>query len=292
MLVEMMESDSAFVLPSIEALSNLSLTPELQAAAVQAVLGRFDAAEAEDLPAVARFLLQNAATASELSQVVSTLRESLHFVSSSDPRLAVPDRKQKGKVLSGRESLEGRLLEGLRQALQLNPAAADAVAQELRAQKEPAQHRTVDLWLLLLLLSLSPERRRAGEALLRRKLADGHAGPAWLEHAVGSQHARVLLDFFPSLLSLARLLVHAAAQPVQATGAALYCTMFTHFTDAYFQQEVLRALHSHLGAHVGSEATSALGVLQRLAREQAGVLMRYAAFLTNILDYVGGYSGG
>ena len=59
-------------------------------------------------------------------QVVGTLR-SLHFVSPCDPRLAVPDRKQKGRVLGGGDSPDYRLLEAVKQAMQLNPAAADAV---------------------------------------------------------------------------------------------------------------------------------------------------------------------
>jgi hypothetical protein len=57
------------------------------------------------------------------------------------------------------------------------------------------------------------------------------------------------------------------------------------------EQEVLRALHSHLGAHGGSgEVPAALGVLCDLAALPGGALLRYAAFLTNILDYVDSYS--
>ena len=42
----------------------------MQARVVDAVLDRFQAADAEDLPAVARFLLQHAAPGSELKKVM------------------------------------------------------------------------------------------------------------------------------------------------------------------------------------------------------------------------------
>ena len=54
---------------------------------------------------------------------------------------------------------------------------------------------------------------------------------------------------------------------------------------------MLRALHGHLGTRAGGEASAALGVLCTLAREHTAVLMRYAAFLTAVLDYVDTYTG-
>lgn len=55
-------------------------------------------------------------------------------------------------------------------------------------------------------------------------------------------------------------------------------------------QEVLRALHSHLGAQMAAEASAALQVLLQLATQLTASLMRYAAFLTNILDYIEAYT--
>lgn len=66
-------------------------------------------------------------------QVVAELRKSLHFASPLDPRLAVPDRKQKGRVLGSAEDPEHRLLEAAKQAMQLSSTAADAIVKELRA---------------------------------------------------------------------------------------------------------------------------------------------------------------
>jgi hypothetical protein len=78
---------------------------------------------------------------------------------------------------------------------------------------------------------------------------------------------------------------HKARPLVALTFCRSYLGMF-HLTP----QEVLRALHSHLGAHVASETDAALQVLTGLARAHTVGLMKYAAFLTNILDYLDGYS--
>lgn len=287
--LEEMMGEEAFILPSIEALANLCLTPEQQSRVVGMVLERFCTAAAEDLPAVARFLLQYGTPADgELKKVVGTLR-SLHFVSPCDPRLAVPDRKQKGRVLGGGDSPDYRLLEAVKQAMQLNPAAADAVVREIRGTTEPDAHRILDLWLLLVMLTLGADRRKSAEAILRRKFADGHADAAWLRRAI-TGHERVMLEFFPQLLSLAQQLLRNTSVPVQGTGVELFCCLFQHFTESYNQQEVLRALHSHLGAQVPAETTAALQVLLQLSDNHTDTLGRYAAFLTNILDYIDSYS--
>jgi hypothetical protein len=49
----------------------------VQARVVDAVLDRFQSADAEDLPAVARFLLQHAAPGSELKKVLPSCRAAL-----------------------------------------------------------------------------------------------------------------------------------------------------------------------------------------------------------------------
>ena len=64
-----MGQDPAFVLPSLEALANLCLTPEQQSRVVEAAAERFQSADAGDLPAVTRFLLQHAAPGAELKKV-------------------------------------------------------------------------------------------------------------------------------------------------------------------------------------------------------------------------------
>ena len=45
----------------------------------------------------------------------------------------VPDRKQKGKALGPNENPEYQLLDAIKQGMQLNPVAAEALTKEIRA---------------------------------------------------------------------------------------------------------------------------------------------------------------
>jgi Fanconi anemia group D2 protein len=101
---------------------------------------------------------------------------------------------------------------------------------------------------------------------------------------------KVMLVFFPQLLSLSQQLLRSKATAVQQAGVQLYCCMFARFTDSYNQQEVLRALHSHLGVQEAAERSAALGVFCQLSEQHTDSLGRYAAFLANMLDHVDGYT--
>lgn len=107
-----------------------------------------------------------------------------------------------------------------------------------------------------------------------------------------------LLQRASSCCSCRKCGVHCAATFHATSGLALpgkgeHGTSHNSFHSALLPcipQEVLRALHSHLGAHVPAEVDAALEVLAKLAKAHNAGLMRYAAFLTNILDYLDGYS--
>lgn len=73
-------------------------------------------------------------------QVLSVVRSGLHFVSPTDPRSAVANRKQKGAVLSRSKSPEVLLVKELMSALQGNEAVA-AAAFKLEAAI------TGDMWI-------------------------------------------------------------------------------------------------------------------------------------------------
>ena len=274
-----------FLIPALEATSNLALNEAGQARVTDMVESRLQSVDVEDLPAVVRHLLQSAGT----SDTFSSLRQALHFIAPEDPRLSVPDRKGKGKVPSAGEDPESKVLAAMRQALQFGKGAVDAVLKALKGITHPEDHRTFDSWVLLAMTGLGPDRRHAVYALLKRKFAEGHAEPLWLQKSI-SKHAKSLSEQFSPLLALAQHLLSDTSTGVIAAGAALFTTIFIEFDEAYSRQEVLRALHSHLGAAATAEATAALGVLQRLAHDRTSHLMEYAAFLTNILDYVTKYN--
>ena len=124
-----------------------------------------------------------------------------------------------------------------------------------------------------------------------------------------------LADLFASFLSLAGSLASATAEVVQRAGSRLYSELFLAFQDAYFRQvgkqsialsmqlvsvgpcllimpfmplwqEVLRALHSHLGSRLPAQVSTALAALLEMSGKHAELLLGYSAFLTNILEYI------
>jgi Fanconi anemia group D2 protein len=286
-LEALVEDGPEFLIIVIDTASNLALNDAGQARIMAMVASRLQSVDVEDLPAVVRYLLQGAAMSS--TNTLSTLRTSMHFVTPVDPRLAVPDRKGKSKVPAPGEDPESRVLGAMRQALQFGKGAADAVLKALKAVNTPAQHTIFDFWTLLTLASLNPDRKRVVHSMMRQKFADGHADASWLERSING-HAVALEEQFSPIMALAQHLLSDSTPAVSEAGAALFVTMFTEFSDAYCRQEVLRALHTHLGATATAEATAALRVLQRLAHERTSDLIQYAAFLTTILDYVAGYN--
>jgi hypothetical protein len=93
-------------------------TKRSQAEAVQELEQQLLAVDVDDLPALVRFLASNATPASAHS-IAATLRGCLHCAAPSDPRLAVPDQKQKGPAGGrGRVAAEARVLRELAAALQ------------------------------------------------------------------------------------------------------------------------------------------------------------------------------
>lgn len=170
----------------------------------------------------------------------------------------VPDRKQKGRVLGGAEHPERRVVDAVKQAMQLHPAAADALVKEIKGVtgvhpplgvlwlcrwccavhvlavwpnatcsirskfltcwlaylpvclsacccclyfdfcEEPGSHRILDFWLLLAMLTLGADRRKAAEAILgwvlRADFLDCRPSPAgWMcMHACACSSAAVM----------------------------------------------------------------------------------------------------
>lgn len=286
-LEALVEDRPEFLIIVLEVASNLALNDDGQARIMEMVASRLQSVGVGDLPAVVRYLLQGAAMSS--INTISTLRTSMHFVTSVDPRLAVPDLKGKSKVPAPGEDPESQVLAAMRQALQFGNGAADAVFKALKAVNTPRQHTTFDFWTLLTLAGLNPDRKRSVHSMMRKKFSDGHADVSWLERSV-TGHAVALEEQFSPIIALAQHLLSDPTPAVSEAGAALFVTVFTVFSDAYCRQEVLRALHTHMGATATAEATAALRVLQRLAHERTSDLMQYAAFLTTILDYVTGYN--
>lgn len=285
-LEELVLEDPEFLLPAMEATSSLLLSDDMQKRVINMLMTRLPSADVEDLPPVVRHLLQQ--TGTSVSATLSMLRQTLHFAVPSDPRLLVSDRKQKGKVPLPGEDPESRILMSIKQSLQFHAAIIDAAMKDIKGLTDPQHHRTFDFWFLLVLCTVSIDRKRSVHSMLKKKFQDGHAVPGWIHRSL-TGHGAALLPFFPELLSMAHVLLSDTHAATPAAGIILYTCLFSDFKDACCRQEVLRSLHAHLGSSIQTEVTASLSVLKNLVKGQTHDLLHYAAFLTTMLDYVGSY---
>jgi hypothetical protein len=107
----------------LDAIGDMQLDADLQAHAVTCLEQQLPAVDVDDLPALVRFLLASAAPASAQA-LAATVRGCLHCAAPGDPRLAVPDSKQKGPAGGrGRVAPEARVVRELQAALQARDAA-------------------------------------------------------------------------------------------------------------------------------------------------------------------------
>ncbi|KIZ01502.1 hypothetical protein MNEG_6459 [Monoraphidium neglectum] len=287
-LLGLLEQDTGFVACVLDAVGDMQLEPGLQAHAVESLGQQLQAVDVDDLPALVRFLLANT-TPHNAQDVAAGVRACLHCASPTDPRLAVPDSKQKGPA-GGRSKVlaEARVLRELGAALQASDPARGGLLKAVGALSEPRQHRAVDLWALLLIWqhgASAPQHARAAEALLRRKVLEGQAGARWLEGAVWD-HQAVVQDLWQPFLGLAAAWSRAKEPQLRVAAGQLYRCLFVRVDSTPHRQEVLQALHGHLGSGQQQEEDVALEALLLLAHRHTELLARFGAFLASILDHL------
>ncbi|WIA09029.1 hypothetical protein OEZ85_008443 [Tetradesmus obliquus] len=284
----LLEQDLAFMASVLDCISNMTLEQRLQDHVLSMLLGQLAAVEVEDLPALVKYLLGSATKANAV-QILTAVRNGLHFINPSDPRMPVPDRKQKGVLQPASRSPEVLLVKELTAALQANEDVA-AACLKLQAQLQaPAAHRCFDLLALLALHARGGASRKAAEQCLRRKLLEGHATAAWISRSLQG-HQAAFHELVPSLLALAESWARAREPTLTAAAAHLYVHLFVGSGGSLERQQVLQALHGHLGSGVAGEQDAALQALSALAAAHRPLLGQYSSYLANVLDHLEGFS--
>eukprot|EP00798_Chlamydomonas_sp_ICE-L_P013254 gene13255-19094_t len=296
------------VTPVLGALSSMQMCCELQESSTDRMVGGVESVDVEDLPALIRFIVAGSENCSRatIKKVVEALRGQLHFVNPRDPRLEIPDYKQKDPVSSGSggrgsDTPEVQTAKELCISLQLHEQAADAFMKEIQ---DAAKLRVVDLWALV---ALHPSRAKQVELLLRKKISEGVATISWLSDSIIS-HAAALTEMWASMLNIlqrcscgegggGRAVARSgggkegSATSLTTFLAKFYVLMFSVFNEQPFhRQELLHQLHSHLGSGQKKEVDVGLTTLTELATKHTAELAKYGSYLGNILDYLESFS--
>ncbi|KYO27801.1 Fanconi anemia group D2 protein [Alligator mississippiensis] len=287
----LLKRDTRLTVPILDALSSLDLDARLLAEVRQTAMSIVPAVKLEDLPVVTKFILHNI-KATDAEEVISDLRKNLDLSSCILPmQILASKNKLKSQAqasssmsqVSSSQNCVKLLFDVIKLAVRFQKGISEAWIKAIENTVSVSDHKVLDLIVLLLIYTTNIKNRKQIERLLRNKVQLGYV-PEQLLQSAFQNHSLVIRDFFPSILSLAQSFVHSADSCVVSFGSCMYKQAFTAF-DSYCQQEIVSALVTHVCSGTDAEVDISLDVLTDLVTQHTSVLMCYAAFVKNVLDY-------
>ena len=108
--------------------------------------------------------------------------------------------------------------------------------------------KTIDVWLMIVLFSLSPHRKQV-ENLLKKKISSSIITINLMKNGI-AKHISALREYFSVFLELAGSLLRSADSSISSFSVYLYYFLFVYFEESFQRQEVLGALITHIGSSV------------------------------------------
>ncbi|KAF5909350.1 Fanconi anemia group D2 protein, partial [Clarias magur] len=289
----LLQQNTQLTVPTLDALSSLNLSSALLSEVRGAVMATVAAVQLEDLPVVVKFILHSI-SASDANEVVCDLRRKLELeqclVSSV---LQGSQSREKNKKDSGSLNVQScsskdnvaLVLEAIKSAVRFQKTISEAWLKAIESVAELEDHKVVDVLVLLILHSTNANQsRRGAERVLKAKVRSGLIQEALLNKTFRG-YAQVMRGYFPSILSLAQVLLRSTDSCVVPFGGHMYKQAFTAF-DSYCQQEVVGSLVTHVCSGVSGEVDVALELLCDLVSQKPTEMAQYAVFVKGILDYM------
>ncbi|KAG1109980.1 hypothetical protein G6F42_015475 [Rhizopus arrhizus] len=279
-LKELMNENGDLTVPILDALSNLTLHSESLEDVRETVLDRLESANLDDLAVIIKFMLQTV-TSMTIDQVVWGIRQKLNFrsfgKSSSD-----------GNRQSNKQSAmapEALILEPIKMGLQLHKFVCDSWFKSIVALETKRDHKLIDMMVLIILYSMTSMKKKV-EGLIKKKIINGCITGPLVQETIGN-HPDGLAGYWGTILSLAESLLRASQQnnTLSPCASVMYISAFKS-TDAYFRQEIIGALVTHIGSGVEVEMNVALNVLLELVKTDVSSVVMYSVFVKGILDYL------
>ncbi|KAI3445229.1 hypothetical protein Pfo_001894 [Paulownia fortunei] len=284
-LQQMLQEDSAIVVPVLDSFSNLNLDDMLQDQVIMIALSCIRTIDIEHMPYLLRFLLLSA-KASNARRIISQIREQLKFVGACHTRIS-QHSKLKGKSVI--DNTEASILDSLRSSLRFKNILCLELLKELKSLDEAHDHKVIDIWFLTLIFMNSESLQKSVEKLFKKKIVEGCFQDHMFDQCI---HGIMDLpkDFLRTFLSLSAYLLGCKEQRAQEFGIHIYICLFEEFSDTYTRQEVLGALLTHVGSGICYEVSAALDALVKLASKKSQELISLSSYITGILDYLEGFS--
>ncbi|XP_051011046.1 Fanconi anemia group D2 protein [Acomys russatus] len=291
-LSELLMQNTSLTVPILDVFSSLRLDPNFLSKIRQLVMGKLSSVRLEDLPVIVKFILHSVTDTTSL-EVISELREKLnvqHFILPAQVQASQSKLKSKGQASSsGNQENSDKdcvvlVFDVIKSAIRYEKAISEAWIKAIERIESEAEHKALDVAMLLIIYSTSTQTKKGVEKLLRNKIQSGCIQEQLLDSTF-STHYLVLKDICPSILLLAQTLFHAQDQRIILFGSLLYKHTFKFF-DTYCQQEVVGALVTHVCSGNEAEVDTALDVLLELTVLSPSAMRLNAVFVKGILDYL------
>nr|3S4W_B Chain B, Fanconi anemia group D2 protein homolog [Mus musculus] len=291
-LGELLVQNTSLTVPILDVFSSLRLDPNFLSKIRQLVMGKLSSVRLEDFPVIVKFLLHSVTDTTSL-EVIAELRENLNVQQFILPsRIQASQSKLKSKGLassSGNQENSDKdcivlVFDVIKSAIRYEKTISEAWFKAIERIESAAEHKSLDVVMLLIIYSTSTQTKKGVEKLLRNKIQSDCIQEQLLDSAF-STHYLVLKDICPSILLLAQTLFHSQDQRIILFGSLLYKYAFKFF-DTYCQQEVVGALVTHVCSGTEAEVDTALDVLLELIVLNASAMRLNAAFVKGILDYL------
>nr|GMD01322.1 Fanconi anemia group D2 protein homolog isoform X2 [Ipomoea batatas] len=267
-LQHMLEEDPSVIIPVLDCFSNLHLDETLKEQVVTIGLSCIRTADMEHMPYLLRFLLLSA-TISNTRRIISHIREQLKLVGGFSYH-ATQQGKMKGKSIVN--DGEASVLDALRSSLQFNKIICEEVLKELKSLEKARDHKTIDIWLLVLIYKNSESLQKSIEKLLKKKIVEGYIDEALFDQCVHGNKA-IAQDYLPTFISISGYLLACKEQKAQEFGIHMYKCLFEEFVDSFSRQELLGALITHVGSGISHEVRSGLQAMALLASKYSHELI-------------------
>ncbi|XP_046358167.2 Fanconi anemia group D2 protein-like [Haliotis rufescens] len=283
-LSDILLQGNQMTVPILDALSNLALKPELLAEVRGSVLQTLSSVEMDDLPVVVKFLLQTV-TPQDSLEIVTEIRASIDF----KPLPATPSKSSKKDKMKKRTASDGSVekgnealtLDAIKSGIRFQKTVSEAWIKAIDNLKDPADHKVIDIFVLLILHATN--RKKPVESLFRNKIRSGAFTEPLLQSAF-TDHAQILRGYFPSVQSLAEVLLRSPEPGICYFASAMYRHAFAVF-DSYCKQEIVGNLVTHIGSGFAGEIDSSLDILSDLVHHHLSSMAPFAIFVKGFLDY-------
>ncbi|GMH75221.1 hypothetical protein TrLO_g9395 [Triparma laevis f. longispina] len=265
-LMELKEDDPSLLLPILDAVSSLRLSPVSLHALTFTTLDSISAAEPSSLPAITRFLMHHTST-SFSADVVKNLRGQLKILPTASAE---------------QSSASTLIFEALAQGFQYRPDLTTELLNQITATVDSSEHSVADVFLLLC-ANLAPHNKIKITNTIRKKILHRIIGQELVNDAIENLGDQITI-LVPSFLGLADSLLRAPELPCRELGGAIYEALFFELKDLMARQEIVAQLTTHVGSGSSSEVDCAMSVLQQLTVKDSAKLKPFSAFITSMLD--------